>query len=144
MKLHSINANQSLFVLEAGTGFSCIGFHVAHRKTLAIAEWLKRDDLKPEAPRGTMKAWAEYCKAFKAAQDHYGATKERCPVELESRLVGLEGRRVEVRELGERPRRFWVGKSTGWMPCHLEISRKGSSGGCAAYLPESATLTVIR
>jgi len=31
---------------------------------------------------------------------------------------------------GER-RRFRVGKSTGWMPCHLEIARCNSTGGPA-------------
>ena len=29
-------------------------------------------------------------------------------------------------------RRFIIGKSTGWLPIHLEVSRKTSSGGGAA------------
>lgn len=143
MKLHSINADQSLFVLESGPGYSCLGFHVVHKRTLAIAEWLNREDLKPVAIRGTMKAWAEYCTAMKAAQEHYAATKERCPIELEPRLVGLEGKRIEVCSRDEGKRRFWVGKSTGWMPCHLEIARRNSSGGSAVYLPAGATISVV-
>ena len=49
---------------------------------------------------------------------------------LTAQLVGMEGRRVEViDEAGDTPRRFYVGKSTGWRPCHLEIARINSTGG---------------
>ena len=49
---------------------------------------------------------------------------------LSPQLIGLEGWRVEVTESGrDKPRRFIVGKSTGWRPCHLEISRVDAHGG---------------
>jgi hypothetical protein len=48
---------------------------------------------------------------------------------LSPQLIGKEGYRVEaVDKHGER-RRFIVGKSAGWRPCHLEIKRHISSGG---------------
>ena len=48
-------------------------------------------------------------------------------------LNGLEGWRVEVvDDEGDKPRRFIVGKSTGWRPCHLEIASRRSTGGGAA------------
>lgn len=51
---------------------------------------------------------------------------------LTPQLTGLEGKRVEVvTTYGER-RRFWVGRSTGWRPCHLEVKLRTSSGGMAA------------
>lgn len=54
---------------------------------------------------------------------------------LSPQLIGKEGWRVEVldKELrGGATRRFIVGKSTGWRPCHLEISRRNAhGGGCA-------------
>ena len=51
---------------------------------------------------------------------------------LTPQLVGLEGCRVEVVDkFGER-RRFIVGRSTGWVPCHIEVKRCDSSGGGAA------------
>ena len=58
---------------------------------------------------------------------------------LSPQLVGLEGWRVEVvddyGEAPERfPRRFIVGRSTGWRPCHLEIARRNSTGGRAAWM----------
>lgn len=49
---------------------------------------------------------------------------------LTDQLCGLEGWRVEVLdEAGANKRRFYVGKSTGWRPCHLEIARSNSHGG---------------
>lgn len=49
---------------------------------------------------------------------------------LSGQLIGLEGWRVEtIDEQGDKPRRFIVGKSTGWRPCHLEISRRSALGG---------------
>jgi len=51
---------------------------------------------------------------------------------LTPQLKGLEGHRVEVVDnYGER-RRFWVRKSTGWQPCHLEVKLINSHGGTSA------------
>lgn len=49
-------------------------------------------------------------------------------------LKGLEGWRVEVQDVaGDKPRRFIVGRSTGWRPCHLEVkTRRSMSGNPAA------------
>jgi hypothetical protein len=53
-----------------------------------------------------------------------------CPM-----LTGLEGWRVEVidcysdEEGQSAARRFIVGKSTGWRPCHLELHNRRSRGG---------------
>ncbi len=51
---------------------------------------------------------------------------------LTPQLVGLEGWRVEVETTYGETRRFIVGKSTGWRPCHLEIPNRASSGGGSA------------
>ena len=54
------------------------------------------------------------------------------PSGLTPQLVGLEGKRVEVCDnYGER-RRFWVGRSGGWRPCHIEVKTRRSFGGMAA------------
>lgn len=53
--------------------------------------------------------------------------------DLTPQLVGLEGWRVEVEDYDlARPRRFYVGKSTGWRPCHLEVLTSRSRGGSPA------------
>jgi hypothetical protein len=54
---------------------------------------------------------------------------------LSPQLKGLEGYRVEVVDSeGDKPRRFIVGKSTGWRPCHLEIARRNCMGGGPASM----------
>ncbi len=51
---------------------------------------------------------------------------------LSPQLLGLEGWRVEVvTDYGET-RRFIVGRSTGWRPCHIEISRRTAHSGVGA------------
>lgn len=52
--------------------------------------------------------------------------------DLTKQLVGLEGWRVEVTDDDGIKRRFIVGKSTGWRPCHLEIKTTRSYGGWPA------------
>jgi hypothetical protein len=59
------------------------------------------------------------------------AQNDRAMAGLSPQLIGLEDHRVEVTAHGETYR-FIVGRSTGWMPCHLEIKRTDSSGGGAA------------
>lgn len=52
---------------------------------------------------------------------------------LTPQLVGKEGYRVEVVGMNGTRRRFIVGKSTGWVPCHLEMRNRASrAGGPAA------------
>ena len=51
---------------------------------------------------------------------------------LSPQLKGLEGMRVEVVTDYDETRRFIVGRSTGWIPCHIEISRRSAFGGGAA------------
>ena len=52
--------------------------------------------------------------------------------DLTPQLEGLEGWRVEVVTTYGETRRFYVGRSTGWRPIHLEVSRRNSSGGMGA------------
>jgi hypothetical protein len=58
-----------------------------------------------------------------ALRDNSGLSKD---------LIGLEGWRVEVVTCYEETRRFIVGRSTGWRPCHLEVKTRASHGGTAA------------
>ncbi len=48
---------------------------------------------------------------------------------LSPQLIGLEGWRVEAVDIHGERRRFIVGKSTGWRPCHLEIASARACGG---------------
>lgn len=48
---------------------------------------------------------------------------------LSPQLIGLEGWRVEAVDIYGERRRFIVGKSTGWRPCHLEIKTARATCG---------------
>jgi hypothetical protein len=131
----TVNAEQELYVIPCGDGYSCLGFDVLLARHNAVAAWLRSegleaDDLPPEV-RGTLPAYRAYTALMHRAASFCQRNELRCPAELTPQLIGLEGRRVEVVDrYGER-RRFIVGKSTGWQPCHLEIARRDSSGGPA-------------
>lgn len=51
---------------------------------------------------------------------------------LTKQLIGLEGWRVEVVTSYGETRRFIVGRSSGWVPCHIELRMRTSHGGIAA------------
>jgi hypothetical protein len=51
-------------------------------------------------------------------------------------LIGCEGWRIEAIYPDGSSKRFYVGRSTGWMPCHLEVKLNRSFGGEPVYWPE--------
>ncbi len=61
--------------------------------------------------------------------EYAAKTNTRCESDLTPQLVGLERQRVEIVDCHDEKRRFIVGKSTGWMPIHLEIKTRRSTGG---------------
>lgn len=141
--LLGINESMALFVIPCGKGYSSLGFDYANKLAKAVAEWLKRPDLNP-TERGTVAAFKVYQAAMVAGQDHWKRTGERCPAELTPALIGLEGARVEVTYPDGATKRFYVGHSTGWLPCHLEILTSRSHGGAAVYYPAGSSCRVIR
>lgn len=66
--------------------------------------------------------------------------------DLHPLLMGLEGWRVEAimpdasTVSGYKPRRFIVGRTTGWRPCHLAVKRITSRGSSETI----TAATVIR
>lgn len=128
----TLNHDQKLYVIPLGTGqgFSCLGFDVCRERTLSYAKWLGIK-LAYTLPYGSPAAYQLYEETLAKVRERNERTGERCPVELTPQLIGLEGKRVEVTDSHGETRRFWVGKSTGFVPVHLEISRRNSSGGPA-------------
>ena len=62
---------------------------------------------------------------------------------LTKQLIGLEGARVEVVDSYGDKRRFWVSRSTGWVPCHIEVKRRTSTGGVGTYGAPFKSITVL-
>jgi hypothetical protein len=131
----TVNAEQELYVIPDSHGYSCLGFDVLISRYNAIAAWLRKEGLQqtdlPPDGRGSMRAYTAYRTLLDRAAGYCQRNKLRCPAELTPQLTGLEGKRVEVVDHHGERRRFIVGKSTGWLPIHLEIARRNSSGGPA-------------
>jgi hypothetical protein len=72
---------------------------------------------------------AQMTQAQWSTMTHAQRAAARDNSDLNKELIALEGYRVEVETTYGEKRRFIVGKSTGWKPCHLEISRRDSSSG---------------
>jgi hypothetical protein len=141
MKLQSINTEQRLYVMPCGDGFTCCGFDVLDRNAHAVARYAHA--APPTAAPGTVEHF-EQCAAIMDAGARYSAeTRTRDGSDLTPALLGLEGRRVEVTMPDGERRRFWVGKSTGWRPCHLEIATRRSHGGGAVYFPPGSIVRVV-
>lgn len=134
----TINHEARLYVIPCGRGFTYLGFDVADRRARAVAAWVGKPGLMGAVEPGTPENFVAYQACMDAGRAHHADTGVRCNAELLTVLSGLEGWRVEVMEPDGGRRRFIVGKSTGWMPCHLEIARRDSTGGPAAYVPEGA------
>lgn len=119
-----------VYVIPEGGGYSTLGFDVCLDRIDRYALELEVD--KPQPQRGTMQAYNVMRGLIEALRLRYEQTGEKSVAELSPQLNELEGWRVAVvRENGERDR-FVVGRSTGWMPCHLELRTRISSGGVAA------------
>ena len=124
----TVNREQGLYVIPSGGGYSCLGFNVLESRAKGLI-----DELSPGIiwthRKGSMAAYSAYQKLIKAAKEKNRLTGWRSKSELTPQLIGLEGCRVEVVDCYGEKRRFNVGKSTGFIPCHLEIYNRVSSAG---------------
>lgn len=139
----TINEEQGLYVIPASHGgYSCLGFDVAFRKSQAVYDWLLsfvRNSILVSEPlkgpdiklKGTLEGYREHERIMDLGALFHARTLERCPAELHPKLIGLEGKRVEVTRADGTTRKFRVGKSTGWFPTHLCIEKAKDTGGFA-------------
>lgn len=134
--LEKINASDRLYVQTCGGGYSCVGFDVAERLTIVIADWLRRPELRPRPEdKGTIAGWQSYEKALEAGRVHNRDSGEKCFAELIPEFTGHEGRVVEVVDCYGNHRMFTIARSTGWMPCHLEVDGRGEGGPAVTGYP---------
>jgi hypothetical protein len=138
----TVNRKERFFVIKQSYGYSGLGFEVCEQRTKALLAWLGAGGER--LPRkGTLAAYSFYERLTMDASAAHTRTGRRCEVELCPQLVGREGKRVEVVDKYGEKRRFYVGKSTGWMPVHLEIATRRSSGGGAVSGAPFKSVTVV-
>ena len=146
----TLNEDQRLYVIPCGEGYTCLGFDVCERRTVALARELAAlgESIPQPEPVGTLARYQQYRALLDKALEHNRATGWRSKSELTPELVGYEGKRVEVRHRWGADKavevvRFIVGKSTGWIPCHLEIKTRRSTGGAAVCLGEILSVRAV-
>ena len=125
--LNSINKEQKLYVLKCGSGFSCLGFDVVKKRLTNLAKELNL--IVSSKNLGSKKMLKEYYKLVNIVKEKFEATGFRSDTELYKPFIGNEGKRVEVVYTWDEKERFYIGKSTGFIPCHIMIKQKNSHGG---------------
>lgn len=125
--LISINHEQRLYVMKSGNGCSCYGFDVIAEKVKKIIKALGQLDMDIHKV-GSPEMYYTYMVGLEMLRK----TGKKYDFELNPALIGLEGKRIECLMYGEKTR-FIVGKSTGFIPIHLEIKTRRSSGGMAIH-----------
>lgn len=146
----TLNEEQRLYVIPCGDGYTCLGFDVCEKRAVALARELAAlgEPIPQPEPVGTLGRYQQYRDFCDRALAHNRATGWRSKSELTPELVGYEGKQVEVRHRWGKDKpievvRFIVGKSTGWIPCHLELETKRSTGGGAVCLGEILSVRAV-
>jgi hypothetical protein len=125
----TINKEQRLYVIPCGKGFTCLGFDVCKRKLFTLANEMGYTPVSKRV--GSLKMYNEYQSLIEFARKKNVATGWKSKSELIPEFIGKEGQRVEVVNAYNETERFYIGKSTGFIPCHLQILKSNSSGGGA-------------
>lgn len=87
----TINQDQRLFVIPCGNdGFTCLGFDVCHKRSLAMAKELNLTLIYNEV--GTMDAYRQYEELIDRLQRLNAETGFFSQTELNPKLIGLEGK----------------------------------------------------
>jgi hypothetical protein len=133
-----------VYVLNHGKFITCLGFDVVLKKAAALAREMNIPEHSPvQTERGTMTAYRKYAALVDKARQKNIASGWRSRVDLTADLIGLEGKRVEVIDSYGGRRRFIVGRSTGWIPCHLEIKCRRSLGGEAVWGTPFSSVRIV-
>ena len=125
----TINNEQELYVIPEGKGYTCLGFDVTIKRIKLLAEelHLPYNNLN----RGSIEAYETYLNIVEIARQKFINSGWRSTSDLYSPFIGHEGKRVEVTYTWDEKERFYIGKSTGFIPCHIMIKKSNSTGGCS-------------
>jgi hypothetical protein len=108
---------------------SALSFSICWDRLFGIAAWLGEHSLYHGLVFGTLDVYNSYIEVCRLGEARYAAIGHPCPILLTPSLVGYEGQWVRVYEQHGRRRKFIVGRSTGWLPVHLEIKDRRAYSG---------------
>lgn len=134
-----IDKQKGLYVLTKGLGVFPIGIGLLAKRAKALAQWM--GIAEPKSEEGTPEHYTECMAMMDKGQLHAKRTGLKCTGNLNAQLVGYEGERVSVVDSAGQHRSFWVARTLGWMPGHLEIEfDNGEDGALASEIYQSVTL----
>ena len=137
-----------MFTTKTFEGAEAVARHCGGR-AVAIAringEWSEVDDsIAPEAFAIKLQgAFVDMTQAIWSRLNDLERSRARDYSGLTRQLLNLEGWRVEVEGHDGEVRRFLVGRSAGWRPCHLELRDIRAASGASA-LPSYRRVTPLR
>ena len=123
------------------SGGSCISVENAIKRIQQVREWIKGYYGEVEYCDLEMLKFV-YEDTMRQGQEHNQKTGKRCNVELIPELIGMEGCIVDHTKPDGQKQRYKVGKSTGWMPCHLAMSKRGR-GGIPVWFPKGSKVVKV-
>lgn len=134
----TINKEQKLYVIPCGDdGYTTLGFANAHQQSVAVCLWLHSMGQPCKVPDkslvGTLAGYKQYADVMALGEKTSQRTGRKCEIGLHPKLKGKEGKRLAIVYPGGEERYFRVGRSTGWLPCHLYV--EGDSDGGEAISP---------
>jgi hypothetical protein len=115
------SAENKMYTISQGDGYSCLGFQVCADKVSRLEKHFGMSANTFQI--GSMEMYEHYQMLVEKARQEFESSGKRCFVELHPRFKHLQGRRVEVVQYGQKER-FDVGMSTGWIPNMLRIKTK--------------------
>lgn len=142
----TIDVAQGLYVIPCGDGYSCLGFEVCEKRRRRLAEELRGRGVKPPSGDeiGSMGNYDAHKETSDLAYSYHKETGYRFTCELHPKLVGREHISVQITRPDGSKSRFRVGKSTGWVPCHLACSNVRSIGGDPIEADEEFSVSIVK
>jgi hypothetical protein len=138
----TINKEQRLYVIKCVGGFTTLGFDVVKRKVDALEKEFN-------VPRtnyrvGMMPIYKRYLELVDYARVRFEQDKKQTNIDLNPILLPYVGKRISCVNSEGFKEVFSVGKSTGYIPCLLQLHNNNSSGGwCISVDAKYTNIQVI-
>lgn len=158
----SLHPTEPLYILHFPGGTTTMGFSRCLDLSIQLSRWLAHQldlyglsreipNLPPDSAlihaQGTLEGYSLYSSLLDRASSLRASRNPRlqCPIQLTPQLIPHEGHWVEVLDSHDDRRSFFVAKSSGWMPCHLELpSPRAYSGPAAMGAPYKSITRLTR
>ncbi|ENY6785832.1 hypothetical protein ACF1CY_003321 [Providencia rettgeri] len=116
-----IDKQKQQYVFTQGRGVFPIGIALLAKRAKAVAQWM--GVAEPKIKAGSFEHYTECMAIMEKGHQYAKRTGLQCSGNLSPQLVGYEGERVSVVDNAGHTRSFWVARTLGWMPSHLEVDR---------------------